>query len=123
MNIKNRFFSTLKNLIRKLLKKFIREKEIRSIKYLSSSEVTNMYEGSGSYNFLILEFKNFKGLLKKILKDLNFNIKEVELVAVIEEHQAILNELGEKLVARKSFKKMEQKMKKKTNATNERQGQ
>lgn len=82
-----------------------------------------MYEGSGSYNFLILEFKNFKGLLKKILKDLNFNIKEVELVAVIEEHQAILNELGEKLVARKSFKKMEQKMKKKTNATNERQGQ
>ena len=42
---------------------------------------------------------------------------------IIEENQTTLNELGEKLVAKKGLKKMEKKIKRKKNTTNKIQAQ
>ena len=92
-NIKNRFFSTLKNLFRKLLKKFLEKPKEKKLQYISSRDITDLYEGRGSKPIFNQEFKKFQGILKKILKEIDFEIEIKTIVPIIEKYSETLHEL------------------------------
>ena len=71
-SIKNRFFSTLKSLLRKLFKHFEHPEFETKIKKISSREITDLYEGRNSNHDLISEFRKFRGIISKILEMMNF---------------------------------------------------
>ena len=87
--IKNRFFSILKNLIRKLLRKYTLD-----LRNIPSKTITDLYEGKGSTLCLYLEFRRFKGLLKKILKHINFEIELKAIDPLLEMHSELLEQLS-----------------------------
>lgn len=71
--------------------KHLGEGEIeKKLKYISSKDITELYEGRGSTPFINEGFKKFKGFMKKILKEIHFEIEIKSLTSIIHNYQEIL---------------------------------
>ena len=47
---------------------------------MSSKKLTDLYEGKkGFYYLLLLEFRKFKGFVKKVIKNLDYKITQTKL--------------------------------------------
>ena len=71
-NIKNRFYCILRNFIRALLKGYRDSAKI--LQSLNSKRLTQIYDGKKGINSITLEFRKFRGFIKKNLKLMKYKI-------------------------------------------------